>query len=146
MSGISDSLVRHRPHAPRPAHPDDRAATPHIAPAAARSAAAAARTRPGRNVSAFGPGLDGTPPGGTSGCVCGHGPALDPAVGGPRPEVSALCAHGSSPGGGAAPAGVSRPAPLSAAPAGVEFPHAGLRPWLRRVCICSRARCASTCG
>ncbi len=55
---------------------------------------------------------------------CGHGPALDPAVGGPRPEVYALCAYGSSPGGDAAPAGVSRPALLSAAPAGVEFPDA----------------------
>ena len=35
-------------------------------------------------------------PGGASGCVCGHDTALDPAVGGPRPEVSALCAHGAS--------------------------------------------------
>ena len=133
MSGISDSLVRHRPHAPRPAHPDDRVATPQTAPAAARSAAAAARTRPGGNVSAFGPGLDGTPPGGATGCVCGHGTALDPAVGSPRPEISAICAHGSAPGGGAGPAGVSRPAPLSAALAtqGLHLQPRTVRKYLR---------------
>ena len=71
-----------------------------------------------------GPGLACTPPGGASGCVRGHGAARDPAVGSPGFEISAPCAQGSSPGGGAPPAGVSSPAPRSAAPADVEFPHA----------------------
>ncbi len=118
MSGFSDSLVRHRLHAPLPAHPDDLAATPQTAPAAAP------RTGPGGNMSAFGPRLEGTPPGGASECVRGHGTALDPAVGGPRPEASALCALGSSTGGGTGPEGVSSPATQIAAPAGVEFPDA----------------------
>ena len=115
MSGIPESCVRHCSHTPPPAHPDEFSATPQTAPAATRSAPTAARTGPGGNVSTFGPRLDCTPPGGASGCVRGHGAARDPAVGGPGPEVSALCTHGSSAGGGAAPAGVSRSAPLSAA-------------------------------